>query len=81
MNNNKQAMKVFLFLTLFIVFVISFYEMNKIERRKKQLEVSRCTEFLSTKMKLSYKLSKRKCKEFTNDSFKWKKKALDFLQE
>ena len=81
MNNNNQAMKVFLFLTLSIVFVISFYEMNRIEKRKKELEVSRCTEFLSVRMKLSYKLSKRKCKQFTNDSFKWKEKALNFLQE
>ena len=55
--------------------------MDKIEKRKKELEVSRCTEFLNVKMNLSYKLSRRKCEQFTNDSFKWKKKALDFLQE
>ena len=81
MYNNDQAMKVFLFLALAIVFAVSFSEMDKIEKRKKELEASRCTEFLSVKMNLSYKLSKRKCKQFTNDSFKWKKKALDFLQE
>jgi len=81
MNNNNQAMKTFLFLALSIVFIISFYEMNRIEKRKKELEVSRCTEFLSTRMNLSYKLSKRKCKQFTHDSFNWKVKALKFLQE
>lgn len=81
MYNNDQAMKVFLFLALAIVFAVSFSEMDKIEKRKKELEASRCTEFLNVKMNLSYKLSRRKCEQFTNDSFKWKKKALDFLQE
>jgi len=81
MNNNNQAMKVFLFLTLSIVFVISFHEMNRIEKRKKELEVSRCTEFLSVRMNLSYNLSKRKCKQFMDNSFNWKEKALNFLQE
>ena len=58
MNNNNQAMKVFLFVSLVIVFIVAFYEMDRIEKRKKEFEVSRCTEFLSHKMKLSYKLSK-----------------------